>query len=333
MSSSTSFGSGTFGSGPLGTAPFYNVKTMIDDILYGTGHKNPASETTKRAAILLYMNNAYQEIVAKGDWRWMHASYDLSVYAPYTEGTISCVNGSNTVTGVGTAFNANVTPKGVFKVNSQNVAYRVLSVESATSLTLETKWAEDDIDDEEYEIQRISYQLPSTADLVKSVTLDNMVRRLVGLGPQDFRYRQALYPGLTGSPDCFSLVRRDYDDDGQYIEIFPAPDRDYNLHVDYTVRILKLEDSVSCYPIIPDRYRVVLFHAAMAQFQGIYMSDPTKAAQANADFMRVFKSLLSDTSTSDQKLVMKPERNYRSRPIKGTGLVGFKDRYTFGVDE
>lgn len=333
MSSSTEFGTGTLGSGPLGTAPFYNVKTMIDDILSATGHKSPSSEPTKRSAILLFLNNNYQEILMGGDFTWMHSSYDLSLFAPNETGTVSVTNGSNTVTGVGTAFDATATPKGIFRLKSGTQTYRVLSVESATSLTLETMWAEDTEADAEFEIQRAQYQMPSTCDQVEAITLDTAGRRLVELSPNDLRLKQAQNPGTTGSPYHYANARRDIDDDGSYLEFFPAPDHDYNLHLEFTVRILKLEDSEECFPIIPDRYRVVLFHGAMAQFQMLYMNAPLKGAAAQKDFERVLRELHKATFRSSKNIQMKPFQTYRARPVKGTGLQGFKDRYTFGVDD
>lgn len=332
MSSSTSFGSGVFGSGPLGTAPFFDVKSLIDGVLYATGNSNPAQETTKRAAILQFLNNSYQEICMGKHWAWMFATYDIPVFGPSETGTISATNNDATITGVGTLFQS-TDVKGRFVVPTVNSTYNVLSITSALSLELETKWANDDIDDVDYKIFHVQYKLPNTVDQVRSMVLDELNRKLVPVGNQEFRVMQASNPQLSGAPEVYTLIRRDVDDDAVYVEFYPMPDRDYNLHIDYSVRILRLDDSDDCYPIIPDRYRVVLYYGALAQFYR-YLKNETSAQLADADFKRTFFRLQNDTQLTDSKLKIKSARSYRNR-ARGRSLFagrGFQDRYTFGRD-
>jgi hypothetical protein len=303
---------------------------MITAVLRTTGHSSPTNEITKRAAILQFINNSYQEICMGKHWSWMFASYDFSLYGPNETGTLSATNNDATITGLGTVFNAN-NVKGRLFVEGVNSVYNVLSITSNVSLELETKWANDDITGASFKIFNTQYRLPPEVDQLRSIVLDELNIELVPVGTQELRRLQASDPTLSGPPRYYSLARREVDDDGQFVEFWPMPDRDYNVHIDYSVRILGLEDSGDCYPIIPDRYRVVLFYGALAQFYR-YMNDATNAQLADADFKRTFFRLQNDTQLTDSRLQFKNARNYknRSRLRRLFSGRGFMDRYTFG---
>lgn len=315
MSSSTSFGTGTFGSGPLGSSPFFNVKELIDGVLYATSHANPSQYTTERSAILQFLNNRYQKVCLGQFWRWMHASYDFRLQEKYTTGTASATQGLDVITGNGTTWSSIMTPGNIFFFNTSSSVYHVLSVEADNSATLETAFSEESQTDGAYTVAQNQYKLPKETDLLKSAVIDGVsMLRLVG--PEDFRLIQSRNPTATGTPQIATLIRRDYDDDAVYVEFFPAPDKFYNVHIDYSVRILKLEDSASCYPIIPDRYRSVLYYGALAEFYR-FLKDPTNAQLADNDFERMLAQMRNDKQLTDQELVIIPARRYRARRRPG----------------
>jgi len=315
MSSSTSFGSGTFGSGSLGSSPFFSVSEIIDGVLSGTGHSSPSSETGKRTAILQYVNNAYQRICLGQHWRWLIASYDFNLEAPYTTGTVSCTNGDATVTGVGTLFNANIQAKDKFWLSGSSQVYHVSSLTSNTVLELETDFSESSVSDSAYTIAQAQYKLPKETDHLLSVVIDvgGKRRKLAPVGLQEFRDISSRSPTYTGTPEIFTLDRRDTDDDFVYVNFFPIPDQMYNLHIDYTVRILKLSDSTSCYPIIPDRYRAVLYYAALSEFLNHYIRDPEQAKIADDNFKGMWLQMMNDKQQTDSVPRFDASRNYRKR--------------------
>lgn len=318
MSSTSSFGSGVFGTGPLGTQPFFNVSEMIDGVLSSTGHSQPATETTKRRAILQFINNRYQDVCLGRHWRWFKASYDFMLEAPYSTGTVSTVQGDDAVTGLSTAWSAvNAPIKGIFFLGGSSVVYHVSTLASATSLTLETDFAEDDVTDGGYTIAKNQYVLPAETDNILSFVVNSNLQ-LRPLGVNDFRQMQATNPIAMGQPIYFCPIRRDTDDDQVYIEVWPAPDKKYQCQIDYTVRIARLNDSITCYPIIPDRYRAVLFYGALAEFYG-FMRDPVNREKAETDYQRFLTKMMGDTQLTDQALVFKPSVNYvrRSGPASG----------------
>lgn len=321
MSSSSSFGSGTsFGTTPLGTSPFYNVSALIDGVLYATSHGNPSTETNKRRAILQFINNTYQEVCLGYHWRWLNASYDFRLAAPYETGTASATQGLYTVTGSGTLWSANLSPKNLFWFSGSHVVYHVSEVTSSTALTLESKFSEDDITDTAYTVATSQYELPPETDNILNLTVDSD-QKVDLIGWEDFRLMQSRDPTRTGKPIVASLMRRETDDDAIYLEVWPAPDKYYQCHIDYTVRILKLDDSTDCYPIVPDRYRAVLYYGALEQFY-LFLEKPNSAVAAGNKFRSMLTSMRNDKQLTDQELVMMPARSHLRRGIRNlTGIT------------
>ncbi len=322
MSSTSSFGSGVFGTGPLGTRPFFNVSEMIDAVLQSTGHSQPASEVTKRAAILQFINNRYQDVCLGRHWRWFKASYDFMLEAPYSTGTVDATQGDDSIVGTSTLWSvANAPVKGILFLQGSNTVYHISTLNTASNITLETDFAEDTVTDNGYTIAKNQYILPPETDNLLSIVVEG--RQLIPIGINDFRQMQATNATALGTPIYFSLARRDTDDDSIYIEVFPAPDRKYQVHIDYTVRIARLDDDTDCYPIIPDRYRAVLFYGALAEFYG-YMRDPANRERAEVDYQRFLNKMMNDTQLTDQALSLRPARNYvrRSGPASRNGGMG-----------
>lgn len=327
MSSSSSFGSGSFGSSALGTQPFFNVSSLIDAILYATGHSSPSSETNKRRALIQFVNNRYQEICMGTHWRWLKAAYDFNLDAPYETGTIDATEGDETITGTSTAWSSQlVKAKDILFTSTQSTVYHVASLTSSTSLELETKWAEDTDTAMTYTLARNQYELPSSTDHLLSFVVDSQ-QALVPVGVIDFRRIQAANPTAVGRPVYYSLVRRDTDDDSVYIEVYPAPDKRYQCHIDYTVRIMYLEDDVDCYPIIPDRYRSVLYYGALSEFYS-YLRDPSGAQLAQNSYLNFLNQMRNDSQLTDDRFQIMSARNYRSRMPqtgRGRGITNIED--------
>ena len=318
MSSSTGFGTGVFGSSALGTQPFFDVESLINAILYATGHGSPSTETTKRRAILQFINNRYQDICMGTQWRWLKAAYDFNLEAPYDTGTVALTLGDATVTGTGTNWTTTfVTAKDVLMIPSLGQVYHVSERTSSTVIELESEFANDEsLTAEDYVIGRNQYQLPQVTDHLISFIVDSQ-HKMIPIGVQDFRRLQSSDPCRTGQPIYYSMVRRDTDDDAVYMEVYPTPDRAYQCHIDYTVRIMYLEDSDDCYPIIPDRYRSVLYYGALAEFYQ-YMRDPSNSNLAEGQYRAFLNQMRNDTQQTDDRFVITPARNYKSR-MRGIG--------------
>lgn len=74
--------------------------------------------------------------------------------AQYQTGTVSVTNGSQTVTGLGTEWLANVSVGDVFKINGVNITVAVGAIGSDTSITLAANWSGSTMADKNYTITR-----------------------------------------------------------------------------------------------------------------------------------------------------------------------------------
>ncbi len=312
MSSSTSFGSGAFGTSALGTIPFFNCKQLIDSVLIATGHQNPAVETNKRQALTMFMNNSYQELCLGREWPWMHASYDFRLQAPYDTGQVTVTQGSDIVTGSGTAWNSTYVPGNIFSLQSKGVIYHIASIDSPTQLTLETLYSEESEADAGYHIAKNQYKLPKETDYLTTFTVNSEVK-VRPVGVDTLRLIQLRNGPLTNTPQCYSVVRRDTDDDFTYIEVWPNPDKYYNCQIDYKVRILYLSDTADEYPIIPDRYRTVLYYGMLYQFYQ-YLRKPEEMTGAFNMFRSFLNRMENDFHMTDGMMGIMPARNYLRRP-------------------
>lgn len=311
-------------------SPFYNTSSMIDAVLYDSGHSSPAAEGVKRIRVLNSINNRYAFIAARQDWRWLFANKDFAVYEPYIEGAAVVTSGSTNVTGVGTLWNANAAVNNYFCIPGSNKVYRIAEVVSNTQLTLESVYDEESATNSNYEILKSTYALPSDADKIREITID-MGGRLIPCTPEEFFYRKQMSPGLTGSPCYYTVLNAAPASSIQLLEVFPAPDKAYTLKLSYSVICQKLTDSVSSYPLIPDKYRVALFYGALSDLYNS-MSLADKAARSEAMFTNVLLTMEKDARVPGDRVRLTPSRHYRQRSFQRyrRGITNASD---FGRDD
>lgn len=324
------FGSGSFGTGVFSNSPLYSTGSLIDAILRDTSHSSPSTETNKRLVVLGFINNRYARVTSSHHWDWLYQTLDSNFNEPYETGTISVTQGSESVTGSGTSWSANVVPNNVLIPSGRSERYLIESVSSTTALTLEGEYAGETSSDLDYSIVKPIYELPSNCEHVQSILVHG-VGELVPMGTQEFRRKQASDPTLVGPPRWFTEVGRRAQDGIRHIEVYPAPDQNYAVQLNYGVNIMKLEDSTSNYPLIPDRHRVVLYYGGLAEMYR-YLRDPVNAEAAERDFDRTLLLMLNDTQLTQSRLQFMPARNYRSRSRRRTFRVAM-DRYDFGRED
>jgi hypothetical protein len=130
-----------------------------------------------------WVNSAYMEINNRKDWPWLMRRGSFSTEALLETGTVSVTNGSRTVTGDGTAFESKHV--GQVLMIDQNLGYKyiVLSVESATSLTLEIPYIGESGSGLSSILWTKFYSLSSEAKQVSSM------RRINGI-PLTFKFKE-----------------------------------------------------------------------------------------------------------------------------------------------
>ena len=110
--------------------------------------------TATQAQIDRYINTALHDLHIGFDYRlpWAERQARLIVRGTYTTGTVSIDKGSTTLTGVSTAWTttddfaiANARVNGKVLINGGRVPYVVSTVSTATSITLSSRFTEDDV--------------------------------------------------------------------------------------------------------------------------------------------------------------------------------------------
>lgn len=317
------FGSGAFGTSEYSPSPLYTTKSIIDAVLRHTGHSNPTSETNKRLVILEAIINRYALVTSARHWSWLYSQADFTFKAPYEDGTVSLAEGDGTVTGTGTLWDANLEPNCRLLVYSgTNKAFQVSDVTSDTELELDTEWVEDAVTDVSYKVVQSIYDLPSDLENIQAIAIDGRKPRLTLIGTQEMADLRARDPMAVGEPEYATLVARRAEDGVRTLEVWPAPDRAYQVHIDYGVNIIRLDDIEDNYPLVPDRYRNVLYYGALAEFYH-FLSKPTSAQAAEQMFGAVFNQMRTDIQMTDSKMRFIPARavsrkSWRPRRVSHT---------------
>lgn len=295
------FGSGSFGTSEYGNSPLYTTKSLIDAVLRDTGHANPSTETNRRIAVLGFLNNRYATVTTKRSWDWLFQTIDFQFDAPYETGTIDVTSRSETVNGNSTFWNSNVVPNNVLTINGKDDRFIIEDISSNVILTLEGEYVGDTESALGYKIIKPIYTAPSNCEHLQSVILHGSNIELLPKGTQEFRRIQANNPTLTGIPRFFTEVGRRSQDGIRTFEVYPAPDMDYSVQLNYGVNIQKLQDEDGNYPLIPDRHRVVLYYGAMAEMY-MFQRDPESAAMFEKKFERALLDMQGDSQLTDSKL-------------------------------
>jgi hypothetical protein len=315
------FGNGAFGTEIFSSDPLFSTGSMIDAVLRNTGHANPASETNKRLAVLSFINNCYSFVSTKRPWDWLYNVVDTLFEGYYSEGTVSIDNRSQIVTGVGTNFSSNALPNNFLTVQPRSDRYVIDSIQSDTQLTLQGQFAGDDLTPSSgYQIIKPVYTAPGDCEQIIGIVLGDDLGKLVPMGIQEFRRKQARDLTYVGIPRWYTDVGRRAVDGVRTYEIYPAPDRDYTASLNYGVNIQVLSDSYSNYCLIPDRHRVVLYYGAMAEMY-MFLRDAQGAALFDQQYKMALMNMQGDTKLTDSKYILRARRGRAGRRRRRYGLT------------
>lgn len=319
------FGSGSFGTSVFSNSPFYSTKTLIDAVLRDTSHADPAVEVTKRQRVLSFLNNRYAAITTLQAWEWLYQELDVAFDAPYITGTLSMTVGSTDVVGTGTVFSSNAVPNNYLYAAPRNEVYLISDVVSQTELTLESVFAGPTQEDVPCNIIKPIYTMPADCENLQSVSIQGY-GELVPLGRQEFTRKKQYLPGNVGIPRFFTQIGKRAQDGVGLYEVYPAPDQAYNARLYYGVNVISLSDSVDSYPLIPDRYRHVLYLGAMADMYA-FLRDKVMADRNDQYFLAALNNMKNDKQLTDSRVVLQPARNYRNKN------AGRLLRYSYSIND
>jgi len=182
-----------------------------------------------------WVNNRYQELVAKVKFRHLREIGELLVPAVVDDGTVNVTRGSTTVTGSGTSWTTDIGngAQTYWYIKPASAWYKIASVDSDTQITLATAFAEDDVSGNSYAAVKRHLPLDSSARWIGDFVHTRLRNKLDG--PLSYEEMNRRYPGrkLTGSyPEAVGLVGTD-DNNALIVEVYPPPDESEIIHYVY----------------------------------------------------------------------------------------------------
>lgn len=149
------------------------------------------------------INTLQDDIFFDRDWEWRKSTFYLTLIKPYETGTVTVTEGSKSVTGSGTTW-VDSHKDGYLLVNSKR--YKIRSIDSSTSLTLESAYPDDTASAQSYKIIFPDYRLDPRINSIISVKHEGRDLDV----KNDFRVvNNNVSPGL---PEEVSLSNRTLDD-------------------------------------------------------------------------------------------------------------------------
>ncbi|TXH10653.1 MAG: hypothetical protein E6R04_04790 [Spirochaetes bacterium] len=291
-----------------------SVSKMITDALTATGIA--IDDDDYRARLLVFLNKAYLKILKGRHWNFMNRELALDLQAPYDTGNVSLTQGSYDVANVDipltTQWNATMLGQLFIPTGQDLTQYRVSEVPTATTLKLQAKFAEDSVTSSAYKILFDRIFLEANVSAIRSLSISGR-GEIRPLGLQEFRVKKSSNPGVTGTPQFYTLVRSEAQSGNWTLELWPSPDKRYTAHVEFSLNPVGLTDEDSCFSMIPPKHIDVLHWEMLAEIYRI-QENPTLLADARSQAIRTWNIMASDFEMTDSKARIQPGRRYFTRP-------------------
>jgi hypothetical protein len=312
------FGSGTFGT-QFGGGLSTDVKTLLDDALATTGIGS--NDTRYRDTALRLANQVYLSILKGKHWAFLNKELFLETRAPFEAGTVDVTEGSHTVVETNSTQVFNVLNLGgMFTVGGRGEYYRVAEIPRNTELTISSQYGGPTATDTSYKILYDRIKLDSKVQDLKSLVLLGH-REIKAVGLQQFREMKARNSNLIGPPEWYTIVEQNPQDGSMTVELYPAPDKAYPIQIEYTERPLRLEDSETCYMVIPpEHYDVMLLGLRAKIYQD--QNNTQVYQQVQSEFSQAWLRMAADIEVTDSVASFKHKRNYFNRRQKYRGYFG-----------
>ncbi len=283
-----------------------------------------------------YINVALHDMHLGFDYKfpWAERQGRLIVRPTYTTGTVTIDRGSTTLTGDSTVWTttddfsiANARANGKLVINGSRIPYVVSSVGGAGTITLTSKYTEDDVAaGSSYIYFEDEYDLAS--DFLRPVDAQTFSDECsIELIPRtEFRRR---YPNnvTTGRPRVACIV--DYAPSGNTTPIrrvrFNQPSSiamtvpysyiTSNLAVSSAGAAQTSLSATTDEPIVPLRYRhAIVFHALYHWYRD--KKDDTRSAEAKAEYTDIMLRISSDFEVGANRPQIRPRISHYARAAK-----------------
>ena len=254
-----------------------------------------------------FVNNAYSNALAKSRWAGQRGDAAFVLPAPYDTGTITVTAGSATVTGTGTdwdLFPLQVLAGMQVVANGQGPFGTILTVDDATTITLDATWQGATLTDVPYTIQQI-YLTPASdlASFLSVIDIQNNWKLHLTFSQEQLDYfdGQRNHSGtpfiLAGGVSFTSGGRPRW-------EIWPRPG-DAKVYPYHYIKRLPLLSAASDRPIFPFRGDVLRegIFAELALWPGTkQLKNPYFDMQQHQVHRELFTERLKEVQRDDQEL-------------------------------
>jgi len=178
------------------------------------------------------VNVRYKQLLGAENWEFVKDSTTVKlvgIHSSVTGETVAMTTGETLVTGTATTF-TNFAAGDFIRFGSESQPYIVSTVNSATSITLETTYGGTTDTDSTYTMKRTIYT-PSVGNVgeITSIVYQNP------LGEVSEGFLNALDPerSSTGQPQYYRIFSKSKADGLVTFEVWPTPDQDYVVTVFY----------------------------------------------------------------------------------------------------
>ncbi|MEE8517703.1 MAG: hypothetical protein V3S98_01095 [Dehalococcoidia bacterium] len=256
-------------------------------------------DTIQAAVVNDALGFTLDNIAFEAAWKWAEREGRITTTPGFDTGTVTVTNLSATVTGAGgTTWNtaSAVLPDDKFNAGEDGF-YRILSVETDTSLTLKGTFAGTTAAGQDYSILRDEYDMDDGVLELLSVRMLDPARTLTVLSPT--QWEELTNGDLdTGEPQFAMLVGADQSEVGnvgtnQKLQFWPLPDATYP--ITYTYRTLLTFPSVDGDNLETGPHlSALVFYRAMSE---IYrrLQEPERSV----DYQAQYEQLLKKVKASD----------------------------------
>lgn len=179
-----------------------------------------------------FLRDRYTEILDRLNWSRLQAQGVITSPVSYSAGTIAVTNGSNAITGTGTAWTAGMTSR-IIRINGESDYYGFTYV-SGTTATLDRVYTGDTASGLAYRVDQNLYTLPVDARILDSVRCSTLP---LPLEEMDAATANATWPSrnVYGTPKYFVRYMDSATDPAvMQIELLPIPEAVLTFPIWYT---------------------------------------------------------------------------------------------------
>lgn len=225
----------------------------------------------------------HQEVLESFSWSQRKADTLINTVATYSTGTVSGTSGATTLTGSSTVWTSTMVNR--FIRFGGTYFFKISSVDSATSLTLEDELADDVAASTSYTLFQHIYTLPSDFGRATNLTCDVRLTEL----PRSEIDRLDPYRSSTATRPDFYSIRGPNSSNVFEIEFWPVPSAANTIRVEYLKTNTLSSDTDS--PLYPSEILVWKVAEAGAYFLHARSGDAAWLALADRYHARYLEVL------------------------------------------